>query len=218
MSEVESALSLAKTNNYYNYMSGWFSAQFGWRTPGSNKVIQWFDLSPEEKDFYANVPAWQPIWTENQKNSKPGLYFDGSDDNMRRDYADIKTIFLVFKSNSTGDSYKHILGNSWSDTTFHGGPGTGQWISTVPPYTTYLNFLNGVSVPGSSVQKTTNYEILTLTHYDFMPAQQLCWAQDNYGGRAYPGTFLEIIFLSIKADNSLRSQIETDLNSRWAIY
>lgn len=218
MSDVESCLSLAKLNNYYKYISGWFSSQFGWRTSGSNRVIQWFDLSSEEKDYYANIQAWQPVWYANQKNSKSGISFDGGDDNMRKDYNYTKSIFLVFKSNSTGDNYKHILGDSWGDTYFHGGTGTNQWYPGIPPYSTCLNFVNGTQVAGSSVQKTSNYTILTITHYDYMPVQQLCWAQNNYGGRAYPGTFLEIMYLSVKADSSLRSQIESDINSRWAIY
>lgn len=217
MPEVEQALSLAKTNNYYQYMSGWFSAQFGWRNAGSNKVIQWFDLSPEEKDYYANISAWQPTWLENQKNSKPGISFDGSDDNMHRDWVISKTIFLVFKSNSTGDSYKHILGDYSGSTYFHGGTGTNMWYPGCSVQNS-VNYVNGVSISPASVQKTTNYTILAILYEDFMPVQQLCWAQDNSSGRAYPGTFLEIIYLSIKADNTLRAQIETDINSRWAIY
>lgn len=214
-SDVSSALLSA--SSYYNNILGWYSAQFGWKNTGSNKLSKLYDLSKNEYDFYHTNSAMYPTWTANQQNGKAGIVFDGSDDNLVKPTTAVKSIFIVFKSWSTGDSYKHLFGNNDSIAAFHGGVGTLQWYTDNPVYYSE-NWVNGASVAAPSVVKTTNCTILTITRTNQFYLGQLCWSQNNYSGRAFPGNIMELMLIDIKVDTPLRQTIEADLNSRWGVY
>lgn len=217
LDEINNSVITAKTNNYYNKIVGWFSGQFGWKNAGSNKVSKWYDLSPQQLDFYHTNSAMYPTWTASLKNGKAGLVFDGSDDNLIKSTTYVYSVFIAFACSSTGDSYKHLFGNNEWNIPFHGGSGSAQWIDGSPPY--YLtNYVNGVAVAGSAVTKVYAYTLLDLTLPSVQPIGQICWGQNNYGGRAFPGKILEVMLLNVQCDTTLRQTIEADINTRWALY
>jgi len=75
---IDSAISHAKTNSYLSNVKGWFSADFGFKNAGSNKVSALYDLSDNDNDATQSGDAYRPYWTDNILNSLPIIRFAGN--------------------------------------------------------------------------------------------------------------------------------------------
>ena len=159
-----------------------------------------------------------PTWTASQQNSKAGILFDGTDDNLITGVTQsAKTIFTVYKSSAASRNYAHLFGANSGGDGYHGGYDTLQWIDASAP-AAHENWINSVSVTPSTLTKPTTYKLLTIRNETAINMYQIGWGQGNFSGRSWYGGFCEIMFLGIEASDALRAQIETDINSRWACY
>jgi hypothetical protein len=213
--DISAAHVHAADNKYWDNVLGWYSSQFGYKDAGSGKVSKWYDLTVHNFDFEQASDGSRPVWTANQQNGKAGLIFDGSDDTMVKTVTNIKSVVIAYKATTTSGDYKHLFGNNGGDTTFHGGPGAAHWISQgIGPYSA-TNYINGIGVPGSTLQRFTDFKIMAFSTPATMPVGQICWGQNNYGGRAFPGNILELLLIDIQLSDELRRIIETGINERW---
>jgi len=60
----------------------WLRSDLGITKDGSDRVSQWADQSGQNNHASQATEAKQPVWTADQYQGLPGLYFDGTDDYM----------------------------------------------------------------------------------------------------------------------------------------
>lgn len=186
-------------------------------TQSSNLVSQWNDKSGNGRNATASSTA-RPTYSATAFNSKPGLTFDGSSDDMSFSrVSNFRTyIGLASWTNKTGDN-RPILGDSATND-FHGALESTNELFNL---NTSASVRNGDKWIDGTIQSAgsllTRYTTPTLHVIQTTAGVQANQFQDRVFSRFFYGTYAELILVSDVLSTLNRQKIEGYLAHKWGL-
>lgn len=237
--DVNNAIKHAKAYGYWSSVVFWTSAQFGVKKDGSNAVSKLYCL--KGNDAAQTTGSAQPIWTANQQNGKSVIDYAYSTIQSMSitalntfqsfDCAYISIINPVSHSTDFGtilgrdvsgniNSMRFGISSNYlvlsSDGTNGGVTGTTELLSTQRYVCTGTISSDRVIKLYINGNKETNES--TFANYSVLNSPIAIGTRLGDGQRHFIGDMTEHIILSSCPSDSIRVSIESQLNSRYAIY
>jgi hypothetical protein len=184
---------------------------------GSDLVSQWNDKSGNGRNATASLTA-RPTYSATAFNSKPGLTFDGSNDNMSFSrVSNFRTyIGLLSWTDKTGD-YRPVLGDS-STYDFHGALASSDELFDLNTSASVRNgdkWINGTAQSAGNL--LTRYTTPTVHVIQTTAGVQANQFQDRVVSRFFYGTYAELILVSDALSTLTRQKIEGYLAHKWGL-
>ena len=185
-------------------------------TQSSNLVSQWNDKSGNGRNASASSTA-RPTYSATSFNGKPGLTFDGNNDDMSFSrVSNFRTyIGLVSWTDKTGDN-RVILGD-FNVNDFHGALASSNELFNLNTAASVRNgdkWIDGTITAGSLL---TRYTTPTLHVIQATAGVQANQFQDRVFGRFFYGTYAELILVSDVLSTLNRQKLEGYLAHKWGL-
>lgn len=229
---INDAIKLAKSSGFYTDAKVWVSPRFAYKLSGTENIIKLYDISGNNNDLAIVDTASSPHLRTNIKNGLSSCKFDSTNDYLTKTFASsittTTTIYGVVRLPYTNSNqifwdgittgkrlalYKTTTSNQY--TLAYGATsysftsaGLGSWKVITSLYNIGTSvrsetWFNSVSVGNATQTTTLDYTGIRIGYSLF----------NNY---PFSGYISEI--LVVNANATLRTIIETYLNTIWAVY
>ncbi|MFA4852422.1 MAG: hypothetical protein WC599_07885, partial [Bacteroidales bacterium] len=201
----------------------WLKADLGVTKDINNLVSKWDDQSVHINNATQSTNiASQPLWVDNQLNTKPVVRFDGINDFMEfPEISTIRTVFFVVKNTDVVGKCEPLLGHDVNYQWLDGCGITGTSLfgeNTSALITNGYGYNNGVyynPVGTTNFLKPIDYSIFVFVLTGNGTSKYIT-NDRNMTGRYWTGDYAEIIIYDTVLTTTQRQQVEQYLRFKYA--